>query len=82
MTPEEFIHKHITAALVAEGFPDQVAKGGADCGLEHYRCMSQASKKGAAYDDCLYRARVWAQGQTSKAERKSSKKKLSQGSLL
>ncbi|WP_256461397.1 hypothetical protein [Serratia sp. JSRIV004] len=43
--------------------------------------MSQASKKGAAFDDCLYRARVWAQGQTGKAERKTGKKQR-QGSLL
>lgn len=74
MNPAEFIEKHITAALVAEGFPLSVAQGGAGIGLEHYRCMSQASKKGAAFDDCLYRARVWAQGQTPTAERKAKKK--------
>ncbi|CAI0985851.1 Uncharacterised protein [Serratia proteamaculans] len=28
MTPESFIEKHITAALVAEGFPLSVAQGG------------------------------------------------------
>lgn len=28
MSPEEFIKKHITDALVGEGFPAEVAKGG------------------------------------------------------
>lgn len=28
MSPEEFIKKHITDALVGEGFPEQVALGG------------------------------------------------------
>ncbi|RDL25084.1 hypothetical protein [Serratia fonticola] len=75
MTPSDFIRKHITAALVAEGFPLSVAQGGAGIGLEYYRCMSQASRKGAAFDDCYQRARAWAQGQTSKSERKTGKKK-------
>lgn len=57
------------------GVPVVSGSGGAGIGLEHYRCMSQASKKGAAFDDCLYRAKVWAQGQISKAERKAGKKK-------
>lgn len=28
MTPEAFIHKHIVVALVADGVPDAVARGG------------------------------------------------------
>lgn len=28
MSPSEFIHKHIVTALVADGIPDVVAKGG------------------------------------------------------
>lgn len=28
MTPEAFIHKHIVAALVADGVPDVIARGG------------------------------------------------------
>jgi len=43
--------------------------------------MSQASKKGAAFDDCLYRARVWAQGQAGKVERKTARKQR-KGDLL
>ncbi|EDL3628106.1 hypothetical protein CRX10_13075 [Salmonella enterica subsp. enterica serovar Newport] len=68
MSPEEFIKKHITDALVGEGFPEQVALGGG--GLDHYHRMSQASRKGRAYGDCLFYARQWAKGQTTAAERK------------
>lgn len=32
MTPESFIEKHITVALVAEGFPLSVAQGGQGSG--------------------------------------------------
>ncbi|MCW2485746.1 hypothetical protein J5069_07525 [Candidatus Symbiopectobacterium sp. NZEC127] len=76
MTPETFICKYIIDHLVAEGFPSNVAEGGggADAGIEHYRRMSQFSKKGV-FDDCLARARQWALGQTTAAERKIGKKK-------
>lgn len=41
--------------------------------------MSQATKKGSAYDDCLFRARQWVLGQTTAAERKAGKKKPGRG---
>lgn len=74
MDPKEFIRKNITDALVAEGFPLSVAQGGVEIGLDYYRCSSQASRKGRMFDDCLVRARLWAQGQTPAAERKAKKK--------
>lgn len=46
MNPTYFIQKHIIARLVAEGFPEQVAADAADTGVDHYRRMSQASRKG------------------------------------
>ncbi|HEY3984980.1 hypothetical protein [Cedecea sp.] len=79
MPPEEFIKKHITHALVDEGFPLQVAQDGACVGLDHYHRMSQASRKGRAYEDCLFHARQWAKGQVTVAERKSGKKKPGRG---
>ncbi|TNL03455.1 hypothetical protein CYD30_25085 [Kosakonia cowanii] len=85
MNPTDFIKKHITAQLVAEGFPEQVARDATDVGLEHYRRMSQASRKGGAFDDCFFRARQWAIGQTTAAERNAGKKvsrRNSQGGLL
>lgn len=75
MNPTDFIRKHITAALTAEGFSPSVVQGGVAKGLEHYRCMSQSTKKGSCFADCLFRARQWALGQTTTAERKAAKKK-------
>ncbi|HHG9959552.1 TPA: hypothetical protein ACPZLH_000670 [Yersinia enterocolitica] len=75
MTPEAFIHKHIVAALVADGVPEPVARGGADEGGKHYRKLAQATKKGHCFDDCLREARLWVQFNCSKAERKAGKKK-------
>ncbi|KAF1368746.1 hypothetical protein [Yokenella regensburgei] len=74
MSPEEFIKKHIIDALVGEGLPQQVAQGGACVGLDHYRRMSQASRKGRAFEDCLHYARQWVIGQTTVAEREAGKK--------
>lgn len=74
MSPEDFIRKHIIAALVGEGFPESVARG-AEHGLGYYRRSSQAGRKGAIFDDCLFRARQWAIARTTCAERKATKKK-------
>ncbi|HHL2713170.1 TPA: hypothetical protein ACQ39K_004827 [Yersinia enterocolitica] len=75
MTPEAFIHKDIVAALVADGIPDVVARGGADEGVKHYHKLAQATKKGHCFDDCLREARLWVQFNCSKAERKVSKRR-------
>ncbi|ECM3181873.1 hypothetical protein QB94_16780 [Salmonella enterica subsp. enterica serovar Newport] len=56
-------------------------RGGAAQGLEHYRRCSQASRKGCMYEDCLFRARQWALGQTTTTERKQTKKKPGRGAL-
>ncbi|HAU5054735.1 TPA: type II toxin-antitoxin system VapC family toxin [Klebsiella michiganensis] len=51
--------------------------GGVERALDYYRRMSQASRKGAAFDDCLHLARKWALGQTPVAERKARKRSSS-----
>lgn len=79
MNPTDFIRHHITASLVAEGFSQSVAGGGAEHGMDYYRRSPQASRKGAIFDDCLFRARQWAIGQTTAAERKAAKKKPGRG---
>lgn len=79
MNPTDFIRRHITASLVAEGFSESVAGGGAEHGVAYYRRSSQASRKGAIFEDCLFRARQWALGQTTTAERKAAKKKPGRG---
>lgn len=71
MQVELFIRSHIVKALVTEGFPQHIADGAAGYGLDHYRRMSQASRKGRTF----YFARQWANGQTTFAERKAGKKK-------
>ncbi|EOA2966888.1 TPA: hypothetical protein ACJHGT_004260 [Yersinia enterocolitica] len=38
MNPPDFIHKHIVAALVADGVPDAVARGG---GRRRRQALSQ-----------------------------------------
>lgn len=81
MNPPEFIHKHIVAALVADGVPDVVARGGADEGVKHYRKLAQASRKGAAFDDCLREARLWVQFNCSKTERKPARKRQSKSQI-
>ncbi|MFW5401826.1 hypothetical protein V2A85_19270 [Yersinia sp. 1252 StPb PI] len=75
MSPSEFIHKHILVALVADGVPDVIARGGADEGVKHYHKLAQASRKGAAFDDCLREAHLWVQFNCSKAERKPGRKR-------
>ncbi|EIE1693582.1 hypothetical protein MP659_002639 [Salmonella enterica] len=75
MNVEVFIRQHITAALVAEGFSEIVAQGGATAGVDYYRRCSQASRKGSMYEDCLFRARQWAAGQATTVERRQAKKK-------
>ncbi|WP_145533594.1 hypothetical protein [Yersinia alsatica] len=75
MTPEAFINKHIVAALVTDGVPEPVARGGADVGVEHYHKLAQATKKGHCFDDCLREARLWVQFHLSKQERKTGKRR-------
>ncbi|ECJ2856720.1 hypothetical protein FNO15_23295 [Salmonella enterica subsp. diarizonae] len=81
MNPTDFIRKHITTALVAEGVSEIVAQGGATQGVDYYRRCSQASRKGSMHEDCLFRARQWAAGQTTTVERKQAKKKPGRGAL-
>ncbi|EDZ0945603.1 hypothetical protein GN543_004990 [Salmonella enterica] len=74
MNPTDFIQKHITEALAGEGFPTEVARGGAEHGVDYYRRCSQSSRKGSMFEDCLFHARQWVLGQTTKAERRAKKK--------
>jgi len=47
----------------------QSLRGGANYGADHYRRMSQASRKGMAFDDCLTRARQFALASCTKEEK-------------
>jgi len=72
MNPIEFIRKNIVAQLVGEGFPEDVARGGAEEGVDLYRRMSQASRKGRCFDDCLAQARQHCRFQTPKKSKGGS----------
>ena len=53
--------------------------GGAYQAVDLYKRMSQASKKGAIFDDVLRFARLWAEKQTSTAERRETKRTVKKG---
>lgn len=88
MNPTDFIHSNIEKQLIDDGYPKDLAVSGARKGVDHYRACSQASKKGAMYDDCLYMARQHAYMHTSKRDQvkkpvKSTKRRTKQsGGLL
>ncbi|QIM42621.1 hypothetical protein [Leclercia adecarboxylata] len=54
MTPQDFIHKNVTAELIKLGYDQNAAMTGADMAVDHYRSCSKASRKGKIFDDCLY----------------------------
>ncbi len=70
----EFIEKNVKAELIKSGFSLFVAQGGAWQAVDHYKRLSQASKKGRMFDDVLRHAKLWAEKQTSKSELSKSKR--------
>ncbi|MNH19175.1 hypothetical protein D3C72_2046540 [compost metagenome] len=46
MAWDTFVYDNIKKELLKEGFPLAVAHNGAEYGADHYRRMSQASRKG------------------------------------
>lgn len=60
MNPTQFIHTNVKNELVKQGYDPNVALMGADMAVDHYRRCSQASRKGAIFDDCLRTAKLWA----------------------
>ena len=71
----EFIEKNVRELLVKQGFPLSVAQGGDWQALDLYKRMSQASKKGAMFDDVMRHAKAWADKQVSKTDVTPRKRK-------
>lgn len=71
----EFIEKNVRELLVKQGFPLSVAQWGAWQALDLYKRMSQASKKGAMFDDVMRHAKAWADKQVSKTDVTPRKRK-------
>ena len=74
MNHEQFIEKHVREELIRLGFPVPVAQGGAFQAVYLYRRMSQASRKGKIFDDVLRHAKLWAEKQTTSADRFEEKR--------
>ncbi|WP_333602130.1 hypothetical protein [Atlantibacter hermannii] len=74
MNHEQFIKKHVCDELIKQGFPVPVAQGGALQAVALYRRMSQASRKGKIFDDVLRHAKLWAEKQTTSADRFEEKR--------
>lgn len=70
----EFIEKNVREELIRQGFAVSVAQGGAWQAVDMYKRMSQASKKGGMFDDVMRHAKLWAEKQTSSAERSEKKR--------
>ena len=60
MNPDEFIRKNIIKKLIELGYQDGVAlELAADEGGSHFRRCSQASRRGAIFDDCYHVSKTW-----------------------
>ncbi|EUD09182.1 hypothetical protein PO864_17835 [Providencia alcalifaciens] len=59
MSPEDFIRKNIIQKLKELDYQGGALQLAADEGIAHYRRCSQASKRGAMFDDCFHVAKVW-----------------------
>ncbi|HHJ4158276.1 hypothetical protein [Citrobacter sp. Cf140] len=70
----EFIEKNVREILIKQGFSSSVAQGVAWQAIDLYKRMSQASKKGAIFDDVMRHAKAWADKQVSKTEITKSKR--------
>lgn len=74
----EFIEKNVREELLRQGFTQAVAQGGAYQAVDMYKRMSQASRKGGMFD-VMRHAKLWAEKQTSAAERREAKRKVRKG---
>jgi hypothetical protein len=75
----EFIEKHVRAELIKLGFTVSVAQGGIPgCGL--VQAYEPGQQERAIFDDVLRFARLWAEKQTSTAERREAKRAVKKGS--
>lgn len=75
----EFVRSQVEKKLLQEGFSLAVAQGGARHAEDLYNRMSQASRKGAIFDDALRHGRLWAEKQTSSTERREAKRAVRKG---
>ena len=75
----DLIEKNVREELLRQDFTQAVAQGGAYQAVDMYKRMSQASRKGEIFDDVMRHAKLWAEKQTSAAERREAKRKVRKG---
>lgn len=78
----EFIEKNVMDALLRDGYPPPLANIGARKAVEHYKRLSQASKKGRIYDDCLREGKLWADKNKAISDAPKKPRETRGGSLL
>lgn len=66
-------------SLSGRDLPSPWLRGGAFQAVDMYKRMSQASRKGGIFDDVMRHARLWAEKQTSAAEKREAKKSIRKG---
>ncbi|MEX6385236.1 hypothetical protein AB6F61_20430 [Providencia hangzhouensis] len=85
MSPEDFIRKNIIKKLKELDYQGGALQLAADEGIAHYRRCSQASKRGAMFDDCFHVAKVWMDkygGNTKAKPKRRGKTAVKQVSLF
>ncbi|ATG17294.1 hypothetical protein CO695_13680 [Providencia alcalifaciens] len=85
MSPEDFIRKNIIKKLKELDYQGGALQLAADEGIAHYRRCSQASKRGAMFDDCFHVAKVWMDkygGNTKAKPKRRGKTVVKQVSLF
>lgn len=76
----DFIEKKVREELLRQGFTQAVARGGGACqAVDMYKRVSQSSRKAGMFDDVMRYAKLWAEKQTSAAERREAKRKVRKG---
>lgn len=78
----DYVRNQVEKILLSEGFSNPVAQGGARHAEDLYNRMSQASKKGAIFDDALRHGRLWAEKQELPAEKKKRSQAVKQQGLF
>lgn len=76
----EFIEKNVREELLRHGFTQAVAQGGHTRRSKCTNGCHRQAEKGGMFDDVMRHAKLWAEKQTSAAERREAKRTVRKGS--
>ncbi|XLF30656.1 hypothetical protein ACJEDR_15270 [Klebsiella pneumoniae] len=74
----DFIEKNVREELLRQGFTQAVAQGGMPGGRYVQADVTGKPQRGM-FDDVMRYAKLWAEKQTSAAERREAKRKVRKG---